>query len=93
MEGGERESFGFAGLKVGERGAKFVGEVKDGGGEGGLVVFFPSDEGFGEEGDDGFLLFGFVVFEAVAAVFCELDGAESAFGGAPEVLPRGVKCG
>ena len=49
LEGSEAEGLSLAGLKVGERGAKFVSEVKNGGGEGGLVVFFPGDEGAGEE--------------------------------------------
>ena len=47
LGGSEGEGLGFAGFKVGEGGAKFAGEVKNGGGEGGLIVFFPGDEGAG----------------------------------------------
>ena len=49
LEGSEAEGFSLTGLKMGERGAKFVSEVKNGGGEGGSVVFFPGDEDAGEE--------------------------------------------
>ena len=38
-------------------------------------------------------MFGFVEFEAVTTFFREGDGAKGAFGGGPEVLPGGVKCG